>query len=359
MKRDPIMLQRLLCFALLIALALCAAGAQSRDQIRAFTDDQALSAVRASYNNVPDAALVVAFKVKTDPTAAAVAAKSLAEAQSNHVELYDDGLRLNLMRSGGYLVLEFNKKSNVANKLYVVTSDTTGATVVEPRDIDGGILKDDALAVINKAAKFSKAFFDSSESQMDELLVRFGPSDATTLGFPGGVGYLAIPEDLRSLTKQPKDLFHMISLCNGLALWTIRHALADPMYAANPIAAVQRADDELAKLEGQFQGRQGNKGDLSLVDDMIDLNSIHTREDLKARLQYLARLSAFLDEHSPLPVRSPIYKANVSISTVPLELAKEQVADSHYGAVTGPGLISGWRYTASGELVLIGLSVAE
>ena len=320
------------------------------------TDDQALAALRA--HGAPGAGFVVAIKMQPTSEAQRLSQESLVEARSNHLDLYEDGVFLNLMRAGGYLILEFDQKTETATRLHLVTSDAAGEVVVQSRDVHGDLKKEEALTIISKSAGFSEEFFSSPESRMDELLVKFGGPGAAG-GIPDGQGYFAIPEPVRQLTTRPGELLELTGLSNGLALWTIRHALAKPVYAASPIAAVRDANHELSSLVGEFRSPGGQQSNLDFVDHLIDLHSISTNAELETRLATLRKLSAFLDERAPLPLESATYRANVSVSTFPLELLVEQDDSRFYGATTAPGLISVWEYGKNGGLVLKGLSVAE
>lgn len=354
------MIFRLLCVALLGNLFVCSGYSQVRRNMsdKMMTEGQALSLIQSRYNTTPTGALVVALKLQPTAEMQKAAKESLAEARSKDIALYQDGLFVNLMRAGGYVVLQFSKQTNKATRLYIVTSGAAGEPVVQFKDIHGEMSRDEALMTIGKAVSFSRAFFDLPGSETEELLVKFGGPETATRGITDGKGYLALPEGVRRLAT-PKELLELTSLSSGLMLWTIRRALATPVYAANPVAGVQQANDELARLAGEFRASNGEKDAMDFVDHLVDLSSIQTRDELKMRLESLREFTSFMDEHSPVPVTSSAYRANVSVSSVPLEIVVEQDATRVYGVTTAPGLISGWTQPKSGELVLIALSVGE
>lgn len=356
------MTNRPLCVVVLASLFFSSGppASSSVSGIIMMTEDQAISAVRAYRENAPNAGFVVALEVQPTPETQRVAQESLAEARSKQLTLYENGLFVNLLRAGGYLVLEFDKKTGAANKLYLATLNSTGEYVVHSLGIHGDLTKDEAQTIIGRSANFSNAFFESSVSPMKELLVTFGGPEAAAVGISDGQGYLAVPENVKNLSAGPGELLELTSLANGIALWTIRHALEMPIYAANPIAAVQQANKKLSDLSQELRGDTGKKnGELHSVDRLLDFDSIRNHEELEARLKSLRELSSFLDERSPLQVNSAAYKANTSISTVPLDLLVERDAAQFYGATTAPGLMSVWIYGKNGGLVLRGLSVAE
>ncbi|HUL16707.1 MAG TPA: hypothetical protein VLV88_11970 [Terriglobales bacterium] len=323
------------------------------------SEDQALSIVRARSKNAQDVEFVVAARVRPASDAQTFAEQSLAEAQSKHFDLYEKGFFIDLMRAGAYVILEIDKKTDTAKRVQAVTLDTTGQGVVQSKDIHGVLGRDVALAIIHRSADFSEAFFNSPDTQIKDLLIKFGGPGAAVSGIPDGQGYFAVPETVKRLTTGPGEMLELTSLSNGLALWTIRHALVMPLYAANPVAAVRQANSELTNLASEFGAKSGGKGGLDFVDQLIDLDSIHTREELTTRLRLLREFSLFLDERSPLPVTSAAYRANILVSTVPLDLVAEHDAVRVYGATTAPGLISIWTRAGDGGLILKGLSVAD
>jgi hypothetical protein len=316
------------------------------------TEEQAVSAVRARSGSASDAEFVVAFKIEPTPETKEVAQQSLAEARSKQITLYEDGLFVELLRAGGYLVLEFNGGRAAPNRLCVVTLNSTGEYDVHCNDIHGNLTKDQAQTVINNSAKFSKAFFESPVTPIRELLVTFGGPEAAAIGIPDGQGYLAVPENVKRLSRDQGESLELTSLANGIALWSIRHALEMPVYAANPVVAVQQANKRLSELSQEF--RQGLD-----TDRLLDLEPIRTDEELVARVKSLRELSSFLDKRSPLQVNSAAYKANIAISAVPLDLVVEHDSAQFYGATSVPGLMTVWIYGKTGEPVLKGLSVAE
>jgi hypothetical protein len=329
--------------------------ASSRVEVPTITESQALSVLRARSVGGRDVGLLTVRRLEPTQSSSRVAQRALEEARSKRLKPYDDGIFVDLMQRGGFIFLEFDKKSDVATKLHLVTVNGAGESSVQSDDVSN-LTRSEAAALFDRSAAFSEAFFRSADSQMNKLLREFGGADVATLGIPDGQGYLAVPEAVKKLTTGPEEL-ELISLSSTIRLWTIRRALGEPVYAADPIAAVQQANAELSLVVGKFLVERKQGGET--VDHLIDLRSIHTRDELMTRLRWLKNLSLFLEERAPLPLDSEVYRANSSISAVPLELIVEQDSDHIYGATTLPGLISGWKHTASGAFVLTGLSVAE
>src|SRR5205823_387301 len=324
------------------------------------TEDEAISILRTRGSSVPGAEFVVVRKLEPAPSAVRVAQQSLQKAKSLQLNLYSNGILADLIRAGGFVVLEHDKKSDMATKLHLVTSDEAGRAVVKSENVDGGLGRSEALTIIDRSAQFSEAVFSSPSSQMGQILRKFSGTDIATLDIPDSQGYLAIPETVKKLTARPEELAELTSLSSSLQLWTLRCALAMPVYPANPIAAVQQSNNKLSELAQGFLAEKGKKGGLDSIDHLVDLHSIQTHDELTMRLQRLRELNSFLDKRFPLPLDSATYKANASISTIPLNLGvMGQDVDHVYGVMTAPGLISLWKRAESGEFVLRGLSVGE
>lgn len=321
------------------------------------TEDQALTILRSKTKSPSADSFVVIGKIVPTSTTKSVARQAVMEAQSEHISLYRDGVFVDLMRTGGFAVLEFDTKSGAATKIHLVTQNEAGEVEIQSNNVEGGMSKNDALTIIHKVVEFSDALF-SSGGQIREILVKFGGANMVALGIPDGGGDLAIPERVRQLARKPTELVDLACLSTAVQLWDIRHALAMPVYAANPDAAGEQADKELPKLGRQFLAATGEKGGPDFLNQLGDLDSIHTRAELTTQLRWLRDLNSFLDKRSPLPLDSSTYEANALISTIPLYIGvTKDKSGNVYTALNLPGFITGWSREENGELVLKALSV--
>ena len=321
------------------------------------TQDQALSILRSSTANSPNVGFVVVRKIEPTPSTIHEAQKSLNEARLKHLNLYGGGVLVNLIRSGGFAVLEFDEKSDTANRFHLVTLDEAGKAIVQSRDVHGNLTRKEALMIVTRSGDFSDAFFSSPSSEMKQIALDFGGAEMAALGTSDGQGYFEIPEAVRKLTTRADELLDLASLSSALQLWPIRHSLTMPVYAASPVEAVKLARDDQFKLMEKFLAEKAKHPDF--IFHLLDLDSIKTRDELTARLQWLTELSSFLDNHSPLESDAATYRANVSISAMPLELGVEHNSDRFYAVMTAPGLISIWARDKSGNFVLKGVSEGE
>jgi hypothetical protein len=320
------------------------------------TDDQAVSFLRSRASG-PNVGFITVRRI--DPTTSSndIARRSLEEARSKHLELYGNGILMNLMRAGGVVVLEFDTKSDNALKLDLVASDETGQAIVKAEMVDGELNKNVAQEILGKSENLSSDFFGAQRSDLTEILSDFrGARDASVVA-PDEQGYLAIPERVSKLTTKFDELLELGGLSSGLQLWAVRHSVSCPVYAANPDAAVGLARSEQARLEGEFLNKKGSNP--NLIDHLIDLNSIETHDQLLARIEQLKELSAFLDERSPIRFDST-YEANKSIATISLNLGVTKQSPSPlYATMNAAGMISIWSHSESGEFKLKGLSEGD
>ena len=325
---------------------------------RMMTEDEALSVLRSKAASTVNLGFVTVYKPEPTPSTTRAAQESLDEAQSKQLNLYGKGIFVNLMRAGGFVVLEFDTRSDMATRLHLVTLDETGETIVQSKNVEGDLSRSEALTIIERSEKLSDAFFNSPGSQLNELPRKFGGARVANVGIPDGQGYWAIPERVRKLTTQPDELLDLASLSAAAQLWPIRYASSMPIYAANPAIALKSAHQKYKEIVNEFLRRNNKSPDF--VDHLLDLDSINTRDVLATRLHWLRDLVSFLDTECPCQLDSAIYRANLSISTIPLFLGVMKQNSEHlYAVMTASGLISIWNRSEGGELVLKGLSEGE
>src|SRR5579885_3610162 len=80
---------------------------------RAMTQDQALSILRSQLANSPDVGFFTVREIVANPDTRRAARVSLDEAHQKHLSLYGGGVLLDVMRTGGFAVVEFNETSGI------------------------------------------------------------------------------------------------------------------------------------------------------------------------------------------------------------------------------------------------------
>jgi hypothetical protein len=316
---------------------------------RMMTEERAFSLLRSSGASASDLGFVTVRRLEPTQSTRQTAEESLKEARSRHLEPYWDGVLTDMMREGGFVILEVDQRFDTAKRLYLVTLDEAGKPLVQSGHIEGDISRSDALALLSKSQELSDAFFASPGPSLKELLRRFGGGRLPDVEpFPDAEKYSVLPERVFEFAT-PDELQDLSVLATAVLLWPVRQAPALPIYAANPEAAVKMAQEEQLKLFKEFSPRKGNRFDFI---HLLDFDSIATYSELAARLQRLRELNSFLDQHCPFRSDSATYQNNVGISTIPVELGVEQDSGRLYGVVAISDLLSGWIRTESGEFTL-------
>jgi hypothetical protein len=339
-------------------IGLMSAGAQigANPGTVMMTESQALTVLRSRDTTGNDKDLVVIGRIA--PTSKEIAQKSLDEAQSKHLALYGKGVLADFVRGGGFTVLEFNVKTDMATKLHLVTVGDHGESVVQSFDVDGDVGRSDALTILSKSEEFSNAFMRSPVSEMDQLLRTYGGASLATLGTPDGEDYLSIPAGVAKLAQRPDELLNLRSSYSSVALWPIHRAPSEQVYSANPAEAAMIARNEFLDLANKFLRARGKNPDF--IDALLKLDLIKTREEFSARLQLLEEFSAFLGKSSTSPSESTTFNANISISKIPLFLGvTKQDSARLYAVMNASGLMTLWSRTDTGEFVLKGLSEGD
>jgi hypothetical protein len=321
---------------------------------RMITENQAISSLRARSANARDAGFITIRKLEPTAITWRVAQGSWNEAQLKHLEAYDRGVLIDLLRVGGFIVLEFDTKTEMALKLHLITLGEDGGIVVQSQAVDGEVRRSEALMILRRSESFAEAL-NSSSSQMNQVLRTFGSAREPVFERSGGQGYFAVPERVARIAAQPDEALELSSLSGALGLWPIRYAPSMPVYAASPKAAVELALKEQSGLEKEFLNERGKNPDF--INQLFDLESISTQDQLMQRLEWLRDLNSFLEKHHPLPPDSATYKANISISTIPLRLGVTKNNSKRlYAVMNAQGLISVWASSETGDFILRAVS---
>lgn len=330
------------------------------------SEAQALSMIRSKKASAPDVGLIVVQRIEPDSGTTAVAIEALAEARSKHLHLDEHGLFANLMRVGGYIVLEYSQRSERVIQLHFATQDEAGEPQFEswylaPPDKTydpktesswGSLNKDEALMLIRRNEEFSKAFFTSAPSELAEKTRKFGSS-----GMPDSYGCEGIPERLTKLAASPDEMASYCNLLNRTYLWQVRYALTLPVFAANPDEAMSQAEEKMEKLFDQYSL---NGGEGSGCKNPFEMDSIDMLDKLAAQIRCVKGLNSFLDDHLSTRTDSPTYKANLLLLEVPITLEVDQEPNgTHFMVMAATNLVTEWSRGENGRFVLTGLTVAS
>lgn len=321
------------------------------------TEEEALSAVKAARSN-PNVAFIAARKI--DPTSGSieVARESEAVARRQNVGLYHNGIFLDILRSGGYVVLEFDRSSQVATRIDIVAAERVNPVNIESEKIEGDLNRNLAVQILSRSEEFSDGFFGSEPSVSKVSLHSFVESNTPTPSSSGATGYFAIPERLTSIAATPDELLELRALLSSIQLWPVRHSVLFPIFAASPNTAVNLARKELTVLEEQFAHNTGQQSDFA--DHLVDLSSIDNHDQLTQRIRRLTDFNDFLIQQSAVKTDTKTIAANVTVATIPLFLGVDKSRQNDaFGTMNASGLISTWVRTEGGDLKLKGLGEGD
>lgn len=321
------------------------------------TEEEALSALRAATSN-PNVAFTAVRKI--DPTSASieVARQSEEDARRQNVGLYHNGILVHILRSGGYVVLEFDRISQVATRIDLLAADRTKPVNIESEKIEGDLNKNLALQILGRSEEFSDGFFGSEPSVTKVLLHGFMEPNNRTPTSATATGYFAIPERVTAIAATPDELSELSALRGAIQLWPVRHSVLFPIFSANPNAAVNLARKEFTVLEEQFAHNTGQQSDFA--DQLVDLSSIVNNDQLTQRIQRLTAFNDFLTKQPAVNMDRKAIQANITVAIIPLFLGVDKSAQNNtFGTMNASGLISTWVRAESGDLKLKGLGEGD
>jgi hypothetical protein len=320
------------------------------------TEEQAESLLRAMVAGPPGVEFVTLRKFEATADTRSVVQKCLDEARLKHIEMYGEGALVNLLRSGGFVVLEFDAKTQLATHVHLVTLDENGSAAIHSQIVEGQLSKSEALALSRRSESFASAVLLPLSPRLSEAWRAFGGvGPPTSTGHNDQDGYFAIPDHLTTFAMQPDELMEFSALRAEFGLWAIRHAPLLPIFAASPYQALKMAHDEQLRLIKGFLEQK--KEDPDFIYALLDLDSIDTRDKLRDRLRWLRELNVFLSQHSYSRASAEPREANISIATIPLFMGVvAQRPDRVYAVMSTSGMISEWTETKTGEFVLVDVS---
>jgi hypothetical protein len=317
-------------------------------QPRLLPEGQALAALRAK---APDAEFAIIRTIDPEADATAAVMESLREARAKHPDRFSDNAMENLLQVGGYIVLQLDPHSETVTQLDYVSLDSAGKPLIEPREIEGKLSKDEALQLLQRHGEFQEAFLHSPSTEMKSLLLQFGGSSVAAHTGEGEHGCMDIPESVAKLPVRLDDEVDLISSSCSVQLWVVRFLLT-----ISPAAEFDDGFDQyLDGLEKDLEKSRLLDGEMADYDDACDFESITTLDQLHTRIKQLKKLDGYLEKHFSPDPNSAAYKENLPLLSLPLGFGVWDEGERTYYAETLPGLVTMWSNGGNGELVLTGL----
>jgi hypothetical protein len=271
---------------------------------------------------------------------------------------FGDGVFIDLMRTGGVVILEVDDKSDRAISLHLVSRTADGHAFVESNPVHGEVGATLAQNLIRETADLVDVLFsapvDASalENKFDgsRFPESHDPDDDETSNL------FAVPSNIEKIGADQSEIRELAVLLGAIDTWPIRYALSSPLFPADPPRAIDAGARELVSLSRQFIHRK--KGNLDVLHMLQDLKSVRNSEQLRNHVSTLRMLDNFLEQKLESPDAVMTFAANRSIATIPLKIGFYGPPDSSYGVMTSSGIIVGWKVSSSAVPVVTRMGLA-
>lgn len=253
--------------------------------------------------------------------------QAFAEARAHHIKLYQHGILADVLRSGGFLLIQTlppMKKTNPMNPLpfvsfiHLVSLGRDGV----PADVLWGPAID--VANTRKLVKVT--------TEIAEKLYSTRPLEATSLEsrffgdrYPKYSGseakiysQIAVPRSLLKLGAEPNEVLEFVALYGGLQILVFQYAVSMPTFAANPYVTTQAAVGKWRALQAEFL--RNNRMDPHLD---FDPENIRSKKQLRDWIAILKRLDKFMEEALNNEANPAVVKANRAVATIPVEFGTD------------------------------------
>lgn len=323
------------------------------------TLDRAIAAIR-SKSPRPGSTFQLLRELRSSAETQELAQHSTREASSHHVALYNDGVFLDVLRSGGLLILEVDSATDAAVWIHLVSSGANGRIVIDSHEVQGSLKSSVARDLISKNADFVDALLAGSRESASELGSKFSGGHFPKYEEPSEQGFYAVPWGLTKLQANEGDVQELAALSGDSHLWPIRYAMSLSIYPASPSNALTVARHKHQALLQEFLKKNGKSPDF--IYDLEDLESIRNVEQLRERISWLKRINDSLEEALSAEKRSPNLEVNRSISTIGLQMGAIVTGagkENSFLVVTSPGLVVAWIRPGDGPWCVTKISLAD
>lgn len=335
--------------ALILAFASCASSAQAPSSSSGsvsksrWTLDEAIAAIQSKEPHSGSS-----FRLIRD-VHSSVTMREAADA---------DGILIDMMRGGGFVILEVDDQSDCAISLHLVSRTANGEALVESNPVQGEV-----------SATLAQELTKESADLVDVLLST--PIDASALEskfegsrFPEShdpdedeaENLFAVPTAMEAVGADHSDIRELAVLLGTIDTWPIRYAISTRIFPADAARAIAAGARELLSLSRQFPLSKQDK--LDVLHLLQDVKPVRSSEQLRNRISTLSRFDSLLEKKLEAPDASTTFAANRSIATIPLKMGFYGHPDNSYGVMTSSGVIVGWKVSRSGALFITRMGLA-
>ena len=311
------------------------------------TAEQAISA--ASSSAKPGDSFIVLREITASADSRRIGDLALAQAKADRIVLYENGLLVNMLRSGGYLLAEINPQTNNVVATHLVLMESGGAVKDVQSECHGVVKLADAAELVKDTAEFVNQLFSTPSTTESSLASRFdGGNFPEADQYPDSI--FAIPGFLRRPGANSNEIREAAALFWGYALWVPRYALSMPAFGVSPDAAENTAEKKRDTLKAEFL--QNNNMDPNI--NVVDFDNLQNEKQLQERIEVLKRLDSFLEDSFEKKTDPAVVRQNLSILMMPLRVDEYLDHKDQYVSTSQPRLLFLWHRQVAG-----GFSVKE
>jgi hypothetical protein len=305
------------------------------------TAEQAITVARR--NAKPGSSFTILWKIIANADTRRIDDQALEQAQAHKNELYENGILVNILRSGGYLLAETNPRTNNMVATHLVLMEAGGAVKDVQTECHGVVKLADAGELVKDTAELVKQMYSTPSTEVSSLASRFyGGNFPEEDQFPDSS--FAIPNFLRRPGANPSEVGEAAALFWGYVFWAPRYALSMPAFAASPAAAENAAEKKRDTLKAEFL--QSNSMDPEI--NLVDFDNIQNERQIQERIELLTRLDRFLEDSLRKEADPAVVRPNLSILTMPLRVDADLNQEGQYVSTSPPKLLFLWHRLATG-----------
>lgn len=312
---------------------------------QSYTPQVAIATARR--NAKPGSSLTILREIVANADTQRIGDLALEQAHAHKIELYEGGILVDILRSGGYLLAETNLQTNNVVAMHLVLMETGGAVKDVQQECHGVVKLVDAEELVKDTAELVQQLYSTPSTEELSLASRFyGGNFPEGDKFPDSL--FAIPDFLRRPGAQPNEVREATALFWAYLSWPSRSAISMPAFAASPAAEGDAAEKERDTLKAEFL--QSNKLDPNI--NPIDFDNIQNERQLQERIELLTKLDRFLDDSLRKKADPAVVRQNLSILTMPMSVDVDLNRGGQYVTTSPPKLLFLWHRLATGGFAI-------
>jgi hypothetical protein len=305
------------------------------------TAEQAITAAR--HNAKPGSSFTVLWKIIANADTRRIGDQALEQAQAHKIELYENGILVNILRSGAYLLAETDPRTNNVVAMHLVLMEAGGAVKDVQSECHGVVELGDAGKLVKGTAELVEQLYSTSSTEESSIASRFYGGN-----FPDGDelpdSLFSIPDFLRKPGATTNEVQEAAAVFWGYLFWPSRSALSMPAFATNPAVAGDTAEKKRDTLTVEFL----KINNMDPNTNLIDFDKLQSEKQLQERIELLKRLNRFLEDSLRKEADPAVVRSNLSILTIPLRVDVDLNQEGLYESASPPNSLFSWHRLATG-----------